>query len=257
MAKPRTYKTEGVVIRQMPLGEADRILTLYTPRHGKVRAVARGVRRTKSKLGGHTEPLTHARLSIAYGKTLDVVSETETLHSFRRLKEDLGLLSKALYLAELVDGFSVEQAPNPQVYRLLLGTMTILDAGSGTPASSALIRHFELQLLIHSGFGPELRSCVECRDELEPGDHLYSSARGGVLCKNCRSASREALTPVSLNGMKVLRFLEHEPADAAARLDVPDEVMRETERLLGTYVRYVLEKEMKSTAFMKLVASSS
>jgi DNA repair protein RecO (recombination protein O) len=194
-------------------------------------------------------------LSIAQGKSLDVVSEAETIHSFRRLKENLALLSKALYLAELVDGFSVEQAPHPPVYRLLLGTMTILDAAVRPRVSSILLRHFELQILVHSGFGPELRSCVECREKLEPGGYLYSSARGGVLCKSCRSTSGDALVPVSLNGMKTLRFMEREPAAAVARLDVPDPVMREVERLLGTYVRYVLEREMKSTTFMNLVAA--
>lgn len=256
MAKPRSYKTEGIILRQMPLGESDRLLTLFTPGYGKIRTVARRVRRTKSKLVGHTEPLTHSRLSISHGKTLDWISEAETIHSFRRIKEDLSLLTKALYLSELVDGFSVESEPNPSVYKLLFDTITIFNNAIEPLSYSALIRQFELRLLILSGFGPDLHNCVECREELEPDNYFYSCSRGGVLCKKCQGLSKDGLIPISLNSMKVLRFLERQSSDAIAKLDVPEAIMREIEKLLVTNVTYVLEREIKSASFMKLVTSS-
>ncbi|MCL0100176.1 DNA repair protein RecO [Dehalococcoidia bacterium] len=255
MAKPRSYKTDGIILRQMPLGESDRLLTLYTPGYGKIRAVARRVRRTKSKLVGHTEPLTHSRLSISHGKSLDWISEAETIHSFRRIKEDLTLLTRSLYLSELVDGFSVELESNPPVYKLLLDTITIFNNTIESLSYSTLIRHFELRLLMLSGFGPDLHNCVECREELEPANHFYSCTRGGVLCKKCQGVSKDGLIPVSLNSMKVLRFLERQSSDAAAKLDVPEAIMREIEKLLVTNVTYVLEREIKSASFMKLVTS--
>ena len=104
----RTYKTEGVVLKQMPLGEADRILTILTPDVGKVRAVARGVRRAKSRLGGHLDLLNQVSVSLSKGRSLDAVNEAEAFRSFRVLREDLERVSKALYMAELADGFSVE-----------------------------------------------------------------------------------------------------------------------------------------------------
>lgn len=256
MAKPRSYKTDGIILRQMPLGESDRLLTLYTPGYGKIRTVARRVRRTKSKLVGHTEPLTHSRLSISYGKSLDWISEAETIHSFRRIKEDLTLLAKGLYLSELVDGFSVELEPNPSVYKLLLDTITIFNNTVEPLSYSALIRQFELRLLMLSGFGPDLHNCVECREELEPANHFYSCNHGGVLCKKCQNVSKDRLIPVSLNSMKVLRFLERQSSDAVAKLDVPETIMQELEKLLVTNVTYVLEREIKSASFMKLVTSS-
>ena len=253
MARPRIYKTQGVVLKQMPLGEADRILTFLTPDTGKLRAVARGVRRTKSRMGGHLEPLTQVSLSVALGRGLDTVSEAETIHSFRGLKEDLKSVSRAVYLAELVDGFSVEQSPNPVMYRLLLEALGRLrDAES----PSALVRYFEVQILKISGFGPELHLCVDCRSVVEPGDHVFSCARGGVLCPQCRTQSREALLPISINAMKVMRYFQREGYEEAAGLHVPDGVQSELERLLIAYVRYVLERDLKSTDFMNLVSSA-
>ena len=252
MARPRTYKTEGVVLRQMPLGEADRLLTLYTPDLGKLRAVARGVRRINSKLGGHLDQLMHATISLSQGRTLDSIFEAQAIHSFRGLREDLDRLSQAMYIAELIDGFSVEQSPDVSLYRFLLRTLTELEAGR-PPA--LLIRYFELHLLRHSGFGPELYRCIECRSGLEPDDYVYSCSGGGVLCQDCRVTSREVLIPLSLNAMKVLRFFEREPLDRAASLVVSQELLSHVEGLLGAYVRYVLDRELKSTGFMKLVTS--
>jgi DNA repair protein RecO (recombination protein O) len=254
MARPRIFKTHGVVLKQMPVGEADRILTLCTPDTGKLRAVARGVRRTKSRLGGHLEPLTHVSLSVAQGRGLDTITEAETIHSFRGLREDLQLVSRAVYLAELVDGFSAEQSPSAAVFDLLLDTLGRLQKADSPPR---VLRHFEVQLLRHSGFGPELYRCVECRSVVEPGDHLFSCPRGGVLCPQCRVQPGEAMLPVSLNAMKVLRHFQREAHAGAARLGVPPAILRELERLLGTYITYVLERELKSTQFMNLVAPTT
>ena len=253
MARPRTYKTQGIVLRQMPLGEADRILTLYTPDLGKVRAVARGVRRTKSRLSGHLEILTHVRVSVAEGRSLDAITEAETIHSFRGLREDLPLVTKAVYLAELVDSFSTEQSPGATIFELLLGALDDLQTAEGP---DQLLRQFEVQLLKHSGFGPELYRCVECRTVLEPGDHLFSCAAGGVLCPQCRTRSVDALLPLSLNAMKVLRYFQHEDQARVGELKVTAALLNELERILRTYIRYVLERDVKSAEFMNLVSGS-
>ena len=251
MARPRTYKTRGIVLKQMPLGEADRILTLCTRDRGKVRAVARGVRRTKSRMAGHLEPLTDVRVSVAEGRDLDHLSEVETVHSFRALREDLDRVSVAVYLCELADGFTAESSPSPEVFDLLLGTLGLLDDGETSPM---LVHSFEIKLLGCSGFGPEVSLCVDCRSSLEPGDHLYGCSAGGILCPACRVRSGEPLVPVSLNAIKVLRFLQREGLRRASSLSVSAGLVGEIERLMSTYIRYVLERELKSTEFMKLVA---
>ena len=252
MARPRTYKTQGVVLKQVPLGEADRIITLYTPDRGRLRAVAKGVRRTKSKLGGHLEPLSHVRVSVAEGRSLDALTGVETIRSFRSLREDLQGVSTGIYLAELVDGFSQEQSPGAPVFELLLDSLGQLEAAE---SPQPLLRCFEVQLLGHSGFGPELHQCVECRSTLEPGDHLFSCAKGGILCLECRIKPGDSLLPISLNATKVLRYLQTEPYARVAALSFPQHVLAELERVLRAYIRYVLEREIRSLAFMNLVSS--
>ena len=156
MSRPRTYRTEAVVLRQTTLGEADRILTLYTPDAGKVRAVAKGVRRQKSRLRGHLELLTRVSVSISTGRSLDIVAEAQTIEAFRKVTEDLERLTRGLYIAELTDGFTVEHSSNEPVYRLLVETLERL---STTDRPTLLTRRFEALLLGYSGFGPELYGC--------------------------------------------------------------------------------------------------
>ncbi len=253
MVRPRTYKTEAVALRQIPLGEADRILTIYTPDMGKLRVVAKGIRRTKSRLGGHLELLNCVSVSLSQGRNLDVITEAQVIQSFRGFRDDLRLLSRALYVAELVDRFSDERSPNYEVYLLLLEVLSWLEQAG---QSDLLLRHFELHLLEYSGYRPELRACVECRVMLEPGDHYFSSAVGGVLCPDCRVKSDDALILISLNAMKVLRFLQRDAdCTGAAELKVSSRLQAEIERLLHAYVRFLVERELKSAEFMSLVSS--
>ena len=252
MARPKTYKTRAVVLKHALLGEADRILTLCTQDRGKVRAVARGVRRTKSRLSGHLEPLVHVRVSVAEGRDLDHLSEAETLHSFRALREDLARMSVAVHLCELVDRFTAEGSPAPEILELLLTAMTMLEAGEDSPI---LVCAFEVKLLGYSGFGPEVQRCAHCRAELDPDDHVYSSAAGGILCPRCKVASEDALLSVSMNAIKVLRYLQRQSIRQAPSLKVSPELLGQVERLLTAYVTHVLERDLKSAEFMKLVAT--
>ena len=252
MSRPRTYRTEAVVLRQTTLGEADRILTLYTPDAGKVRAVAKGVRRQKSRLRGHLELLTRVSVSISTGRSLDIVAEAQTIEAFRKVTEDLERLTRGLYIAELTDGFTVEHSSNEPVYRLLVETLERL---STTDRPTLLTRRFEALLLGYSGFGPELYGCVECRLELEPVDHLFSCLMGGVVCPRCRAGS-EALVPLSVSSMKVMRLLQRQPDfDSIASVHVSDRLLGELERLLRTYIRYLVDRGLRTTQFMDLVCS--
>lgn len=253
MSRLRTYKTEAVVLKQTPLGEADRILTLYTPDVGKLRAVARGVRRPKSRLSGHLELLNHVSVSLSYGRNLDAINEAEGIHSFRAFKDDLQRVSKALYMAELVDGFSIENSGNLPLFQLLLHT---LDWMGRAENPDLLLRYFEMRLLHYSGYSPELVNCVECRAWLEPGDHLFASGSGGMLCPTCRVNSEDVMIPVSLNAMKVLRFLQREREfNTVEGLKVLPPRMAEIERMMRTYIRYLAERELKSAEFMNLVST--
>ena len=246
---PKTYKTEAIVLRHYPIGEADYVLTLYTPGRGKVRAVARGARRIKSKLGGHVEPPMRTSLFISNGQNLDSVSQAEVIEGFRPLREDLPRLSQALYMLELVDAFSQEEQSNYPLYRLTLDALRSLSGD----APSALMPFFQMRLLDYTGFRPELLRCVECDIDIEPGLHSFSPGRGGTLCDSCRPPGVSVL-PMSLNAIKVLRFLQRESMPSAERLTLEPETLAELDRLLGSLLRYVLDRDLKSSRFLHEVA---
>ena len=185
MDRPRFQKTEAIVLKHVNIGEADRIVTLYTPHSGKVRAVARGVRRAKSRLAGHLELLTTTQVLIHRGKALDVISQSETIASNLDLRVDLWRMTCGLYMAELVERFSQEQQENINLYRHLKDSLATL----GTTANvNMLLRHFEMRLLDLTGYHPELGRCVECEAPLAPVTNYFSPSAGGVLCPDCRLA---------------------------------------------------------------------
>ncbi|MDO8750991.1 MAG: DNA repair protein RecO, partial [Dehalococcoidia bacterium] len=203
MPRVRIYNTEAIVLRASPLGEADRLLTLLTPGQGKLQATARGVRKPTSKLGGHLDLLTRSSLTLAKGRSLDTVTGAEAQETFPLVKGNLERLSRAIYLAELVDSFSPLEAPSPAVYTLFLEGLR----GLGTETdSNLLLRYMELQLLSLAGFLPELRWCAECHGQLAPAQHLWSPGVGGVVCPGCSASHSDAIN-LSLNALKVLRFL--------------------------------------------------
>ena len=254
MNRHRTYRTEGVVIRQMPLGEADRILTLCTPDMGKVRAVAKGVRRAKSRLGGHLELLSRASVSVAIGRNLDTITEAYAITTFGGIRGDLKRVSRGLYFAELVDCFSFEGNGNHAMYSLLLGALHRLERGDNL---DMLMRWFEIRLLEFSGYMPELVHCVECRSRLQPGNHLFACDSGGALCPNCRTGTGGALLPLPLNTMKTLRFVQRERQfDKVECLNVPPHIRKDLERLMRSYIRHIVEREVRSADFVSLAGAN-
>lgn len=249
MTVPRVYKTEAIVLKQHKLGEADKILTLYTPRLGKIRAVAKGVRRPKSKLGGHVELLTRSSMMLARGRNLDIVTQSQTIDSFLPLRTDLWRTSCALYLTELTDQFTAEHAENYSVYRLLLNTLRWLGEARD---EELLLRYFELHLLDYSGYRPQLQQCLSCKSPLKPVTNFFSVSGGGVLCPDCGNSELIVQT-ISINALKAMRFLQNNRYPVARRLRVSSSLSQEFERLMRDYIRYRLEREVKSTAFLDLL----
>lgn len=250
MSDSRFYKTEGIVIRLVPIGEADRVVTLFTPQHGKARAVARGARRVKSRVGGHVELLARVRVLIRRGKTLDVLSQAETLDSNAALREDLWRTTCGLYIAELVDRFSREELENTGLYHLLRRCLGDLPAA---PSPDLLTRYFEVRMLALTGFQPEVFRCVQCGADLTPTPQAFSPAAGGVICPACRGGEGAGLRSLSLNALKVLRLFLRSDLDAAMGVRVQEDLAVELEHVLRQYIRHVLEQDMKSTDFLDLL----
>lgn len=246
-ARPRSYKTEAVALRAYEMRDADRLVVALTPSLGKLKLTVRGARKVTSKLAGHLDVLNRARIAIAVGHTLDVVTGAESEETFPGVKAELPRLAEALYLMELADLLLPEADPHPASYRAVLDSLRALESGR-EPA--AVARHAEIALLADAGFLPELRRCVACGADVRPERHRYAPALGGVVCGDCPGASGGTL-PLSLPALKVLRhFADRAVADAAPLAIGPD-VHPELEGALGASVRYVLEREPNAAAFVE------
>jgi DNA repair protein RecO (recombination protein O) len=246
MLRPRTYQTEAVIIKKTKLGEADRILTMYSLDLGKIQGVAKGIRRPRSKLAGHLELLTHSKVTFARGRNLDTIIGSQTIDSFLPLKNDLDLTAYALYAAELVNQFTAEHIENSVVFQLFV---EMLHGLSRTSDHQLLLRHFELHLLETSGYRPQLQECVVCRQPLKPVTNLFSSSAGGILCTECRR-NQELVFPISVDGLKTLRWLQDHDLGTALRLKIVPQLSRELEMATRSYINYVLEREVKSVAWL-------
>jgi DNA repair protein RecO (recombination protein O) len=246
MSRQRNYQTEAIIIKKTKLGEADRILTLYTPHLGKIQAVAKGVRRPRSKMAGHLELLTHSLVSLARGRNLDTITGSQTIDGFLPLKSDLKLTSYALYTVELVEQFTADHDENHPLFGLLLKTLHQLCQETNYELT---LRHFELHLLDLVGYRPQLRQCVACHKPLEPLTNLFSPQAGGVLCPTCQQA-RPLANPISVDALKVLRWLQSNDLSTASRLKINPALSRELELVIRGHLRYLLEREVKSTTWL-------
>lgn len=248
MPRPqRVYRTEAVVLRRQDLGETDRVLTLYTPSHGKVRAIAKGIRKPTSRKAGHLELFMRVDLLVAVGRTFDIITQAEMLDAYQPLRADLVRATYAAHFVELLDAFTGEEDVSPALYGLLVSGLTWL---SVTDDLQRAARYYELKLLEMAGYRPELSNCVVCGEALQPVDQFYSVELGGVVCPKC-GYERGSARPLSLTALKVLRYLQTRPFEVVEQVALSAPVHRETERLLFQTLTYHLERRLRSAGFLE------
>jgi DNA repair protein RecO (recombination protein O) len=250
MPRERTYQTEAVVLRRRNWGEADRILTLFTPQRGKVRVRAVGVRKPASRKAGHLELFHRANLFLARGRDFDIVTQAETIESFARLRDDLVRSAAASYAVELLDRLSPEEAENSSAYGLIVRTLGEL-CGEGDPA--LVLRCYDLKLLDTMGYRPELSLCTVGGEEIKAEDQFFSPVRGGVVCPRCADRA-EGRYPVSLAALKVLRHIQRSPLEEAFRLRVRKTTLEELERVLQPYIQFLIESPLRSRKYFSEVS---
>jgi DNA repair protein RecO (recombination protein O) len=244
---PRIYHTEAIVLSRFELGEADRVLTLLTPHDGKLKAIAKGVRRPRSRLGGAVEPFAELHLVLARARTFDVVTSASVGHAWLSLRERLESTATAWYLAELAERAVEERAFAYPVYALLKRAYQLLDDGM---APGRVARWFEYGLADALGMRPEVERCVECDRVLEPDEEFrWVPILGGTLCANHPTPPAE-VAPLSLAALKLLRAYRRLDIEAIAGLRLPAGVETEVEVALRRFIRAVLEREPRSLAFL-------
>jgi DNA repair protein RecO (recombination protein O) len=236
---PRTYKTDAVVLRSMRLGEADRVLHLYTLERGRIGAVAKGVRKTKSRFGGRLEPLSHCELMLHQGQSdLQTVTGVHLLHSHQTAREDYYRLSVGLIGAEAMLRLFSEQEANERAFTALTRFLDALDEAphaADRPALDPLGLSFQLKLLWLSGYLPHLTSCAECgaTDASLVG---YSPRAGGAVCGAC--AARAEAIGLSPDGIRYIEGLLASPLADAAGLERNERASRDALRVITTSYEY-------------------
>lgn len=238
-----TYRDQAVVLRTHKLGEADRIITLLSRTHGKVRAVARGVRRTSSKFGGRLEPFSHVDVQFATGRTLDVVTQVETLHAYDApLRLDYGAFTAGQAILETADRLVAEEGqPALQQYRLLVGALRTL--GSGTPhgprPARMVLDSYLLRALSIAGYAPALGSCARCGLE---GPHAgFAPETGGMVCVQCRPPRTAMPSPEAWTLLSALIS-----GDWAATESIPESACTEVSGLVAAFAAWHLERGLQS-----------
>lgn len=240
---PGLYRDEGVVLRTVKLGEADRIVTIFTLGHGKIRAVAKGVRRTQSKFGARLEPTSHVALQCYEGRDLDTITQCETIESNRTLREGYGLLTHAVPMLEAVDHLTLDREPDPAIHRMLTGALrTLADrrAPLVTPA-------FFWKLLAHEGYRPRLDACARC-DTAAATAPLFSFDldEGGGLCESCAMGGGRRLSPEAFGLLAQILG----GGLNAALAEPPGPAAHEVERLALAAVEHHLERRLRSAALL-------
>ncbi len=247
--RARVFRTDAIVLRRADLGEADRVLTLFTPKQGKLRAVAKGVRRPGSRKAGHLEPFTLVNLLLARGRELDIITQAEAVQTFPQVRADLLRLSLAAYVAELTDRFGIQEADSLGLFQLTAVTLDRLDREA---LPDVALRYFQVRLLDLAGFRPELFRCVGCSNEARPVDQFFSLSEGGLLCPSC-GPQREEARPLSLSALKILRHTQRSSYELAARPKLSPAVAQEVDGLLESYLNYLLERKLNVPGFVRQV----
>lgn len=232
----RLYRDTGVVLRTYKLAESDRIIVLLTEEHGKIRAVAKGVRKTGSKFGGRLEPMSHIHLLLHQGRDLDIVNQVDTVDSLAPLMVDLDHMTQGMAVLEAVDQMAMDREPNPQLYRMLVGVLRTI----ATSDSPLVVPAFFWKLLALEGVRPELDVCVRC-GEAEPLV-AFDMDHGGVLCRNCRSGA-----PISAEALHLMRLIlggQLSAALAAPESPASHEVNNHATRA----VEHHIERRLRSVA---------
>ncbi|MCK4741100.1 MAG: DNA repair protein RecO [Anaerolineales bacterium] len=251
--RERLYRAEGIVLSRKDFGEADRLLTVFTREYGKLKQIAKGVRRPKSRKAGHLELFTRVQLLAARGRELDVITQVEAIETYPQLSKNLQLVGQASYILELVKHFAVQGEVNRELYRLLVETLGRLNSGD---PSSKVTRYFELRLLELAGYRPELFRCGHCQLEIRPEAQFFSYIDGGVLCPNC-GREQKGVRPITLAALKVMRHYQRNPFSIASTARIQIKVHQELDHLMEGFFIYLTEHKLNSPRFLRRINQNS
>lgn len=244
MARERTYIAEAIVLRRSDFQEADRRLTLLTPDRGRLNVIAKGVRRPASRMAGHLELFTLAKVFVVRRRSLDLVVQAETVQTFPELRTDLNRLPYAYQAVETAHILVEEEVEAHAEFILLVKALSALATSAALPL---VLVAYKLQLLATLGYQAQLQECARCGNSLSTEGNRVSPD-SGVVCAACGGVSG---LPITVRAIKCLRWLAQEPLQNVERLQVDPATTTQLEETADAFVRYVAEQELKTTPFLE------
>ncbi len=245
----KLYKVEAIVLRSIECGNGDKLLVLFSREHGKMKVMAHGVTRPSSRKRGSVQPFTYTKFLIHRGRELDSVSQCEGIEMFPFLRRDLETIGYASYLAELTECLVPEGEQNDRLFNLFLETMRLMGEGD----AEILARSFEIKSAGLMGYRPVLEACAHCGEPLA-GRIVFSAEAGGVLCEACGAEGPRAV-PLSRGMVETLKALLNWPQDRLRQLKIGASDRKQIKILLYDYLKYYLERDLKSVSFLNRFVS--
>ncbi len=235
-----TYKTHGIILRRTEFSEADRILTILTPEHGKISAIAKGVRKQGSKLGSHLEIFNEIDLMLAEGKNLDVVTSARSVKRFENIVSNYETMRIGFLVCEMVNKLTDNQVAT-KVYDLVLSTFRTLNEYAETNVTEL---YFKLHLLDILGYRPDLNKCMESHDEIKAGMYyFFSSEKGGFVHEQHGNGHEPNITT---NHIKLWRLVYDYPLTKLEKIKGAGDAAQETMPILDDFYSYLFGKRFKS-----------
>ncbi|MEZ4669575.1 MAG: DNA repair protein RecO [Anaerolineae bacterium] len=246
----RTFRTQAIILKRRDFGEADRILTIFTPDRGKLDVIAKGARKPTSTKTGHVELFTRTDMLIHKGRELDIVAQAEMNAPYLGVREDLTLGAYASYAVELLDRFTGEADEGYDLlFSLLDDTLERLCNDSDPRLAT---RYYEMRLLDLVGFRPEISECVVSREPIEAEDQYFSYALGGVV-KPGYIHDGMGVVPIAMVTLKLLRHMQRSPYSHVKTLAITGALHDDVERILLGYITFLLERKLQSVEFIRRI----
>jgi len=245
-----TYQADAIVLRRLDYGESDRILTLLTREHGKLAAIAKGARKSRTRMGSSLDLFGRSRMMLAKGANLDVVAQVERRGDVRHINGDLERTAYSCLVAEVVDKVLEDRHPVDDVFELVVETLGRLNSPERLPRADSA--WFVMRILDLLGYMPQLHTCASCGSALPEAVSWFSPLLGGVLCARCADHNQSG-SALSVNGLKVLRLMAADEAELYDRLRLPVDLLVEIEAALEAQLEYHLDRRLKSLDFIRSI----
>jgi DNA repair protein RecO (recombination protein O) len=230
----RLYNVHGVILRRRDVGESDRIVVVYTREFGKRSFSARGSRKTTSKIAGQIEPFSQVRLLVAQARSVDIISQAESMNVFPSLRLKETSIATAGLMVELIDAMTPEEQPNREVSELLVASLTLIDSGHDP---GLVLVAFQLGLLRHLGYRPQLGRCSICGSELTEENQGFN-LETGVVCPVCRRNAPEAVD-VRADTLKLMRAIDRGDLGLLLALKLEPGVVGQADSILTSYTQRI------------------